>query len=124
MHIKGKGKILSALAGAAATLAIVACTAAASDSNPNSGGGSPNSNLQNIGNKYPDYYQDLMNVQGQPTIGIMCFGGVAIMTTSRDQSAAAAQPLPGLNAFCRTQIGSRFSVTGNQDDEPRYARVP
>lgn len=127
------GKLWSALGGAAAALAIVACTAAASTSGGgsppastggNSGGGNQHQDLQNIGSHYPDYYQLLMNVDGEPTIGIMCFGGAAIMTTSRDQSAAAAQPLPDLDAFCATQIGSRFSVTGQAADEPRYARTP
>jgi hypothetical protein len=125
--------------GAGAALALVACTAAGGSGaaassgagtsassgcgSGNCGGGNQNADLQNIGSHYPDYYQLLMNVDGQPTIGILCFGGVAIMTTSRDQSAAAAQPLPGLDAFCKTQIGSKFSRTGQAADEPRYANA-
>lgn len=136
------GKAWAALGGAVAALAIVACTAATTgggsaasggsasvsagcgvNDTGNCGGGNQHADLQNIGSHYPDYYQLLMNVDGQPTIGIMCFGGVAIMTTSRDQSAAAAQPLPGLDAFCKTQIGSKFSRTGQAADEPRYANA-
>ena len=124
MHIKGKGKILSALAGAATTLAIVACTAAAVDSNPNSGGCNQSCDLNNVGSKYPDYANLFLNVDRNPTIMMLCIGGAGIMTTSRDNSAASARLVPEWDAFCKTQIGSRFSVTGNQNDEPRYARVP
>lgn len=31
--------------------------------------------------------------------------------------------LPGLNAFCKTQIGSKFSRTGQAAGEPRYANA-
>jgi hypothetical protein len=130
VRIKGRGKLWSCLGGAAAALAAVGCTAAgfsyanASGSSPNSGGCNQNCDLQNLGNKYPDYANLFMNVDGHPTISMLCIGGAGIMTTSRDNSAAAARLVPEWDAFCKTQIGSRYSVTGNQDDEPRYARVP
>jgi hypothetical protein len=127
------GKVTSAIGGAVAALLIVACTAAAnsnsaanetSDSNPNSGGCNQNCDLNNIGSKYPDYFNLFMDADKMPTIGMMCVGGAGIMVTSRDNSPAAARPMPEWDAFCKTQIGSRFSVTGNQDDEPRYNKVP
>jgi hypothetical protein len=116
--------------GAAVGITLLACTAGSgaysstSGGNPNSGGCNQHCDLTNIGSKYPDYYNLFMNVDGQPTIGMMCIGGAGIMTTSRDQSAAAARLVPEWDAFCKTQIGSRFSVTGNQDDEPRYDKIP
>jgi hypothetical protein len=130
VRIKGRGKLWSCLGGAATALAIVGCTAAGmsyastSGGSPNSGGCNESCDLQNLGNKYPDYANLFMNVNGHPTIAMLCIGGAGIMTTSRDNSAAAARLVPEWDAFCKTQIGSRYSVTGNQDDEPRYARVP
>lgn len=85
---------------------------------PASGGCNQNCDLNNQSIVYPDWYKIVMNVDGQPTAGLSCYAGVGWITTSRDQSAASLQLLPSLNAFCATQIGSRYSITGNQDDEP------
>lgn len=127
--MKINGKVWTAVASSAATLAIVACTAASTASGSSGtavqrGGCDQNCDLQNMPAQYPDWYQLIMNVSGEPTVGIMCVGGGGIMTTSRDNSAAAAQVFPTINDFCKTQIGSRYSVTGNVNDEPRYAKVP
>jgi len=122
VRIKGRGKLWSCLGGAATALAIVACTAAGTSSSASNGtsqsnGCNQNCDLNGMPTNYPDYYRLYMNVDGQPSIGFGCYHGVAIVTTSRDQSAAAAQLAPSQNAFCQTQMGSKFSRTGQASDE-------
>lgn len=108
MKIHGKTAALSALSGVAVTVAIAACSAFA--------GGNPTNDLTNIPVKYPDWIRVVLNVDQQPTVTLMCVAGQGVSTTSRDNSSAAMRLVPGLNPWCKTQIGSRFSVTGNYAD--------
>lgn len=108
MKIHGKTAALSALSGVAVTVAIAACSAFA--------GGNPANDLTNIPVKYPDWIRVVLNVDQQPTITLMCSAGTGIMTTSRDNSSAAARLDPALDKWCATQVGSLFSQTGHYAD--------
>lgn len=116
MKINLKKIALTASAVVVTAAISVACSGGLGGNKAN--GCDQNCDLNNIQQQYPDYYRMYMNVDKLPTIGFGCYHGVAVITTSRDNSAAAAQLAPSQNAFCVTQMHSRFSVTGQSSDEP------
>jgi len=59
--------------------------------------------LGGIGQVQPDYAITILNVDNYPNITLLCYKGVAFATTTRENTPAAAQLVPGWNAFCATQ---------------------
>jgi len=114
VRVNPKTSAVSGIVGLVATAALVLSCSASS--------GNQQSDLNNIHPKYPDYVKMIMNVDQHPTAVMECIDGQGIITTSRDNSAAALQLVNEWNPFCRTQIGSKFSITGNESDEPAFPK--
>ncbi len=108
-----------ALASGAVALSVLGSTAGLACSASGAAACDQGCDMDNIPVKYSDWMKIVINADQNPTIVLLCIDGTGVMTTSRDQSAAAAQLDPALNAWCKTQVGSKFSQTGNYNDEPQ-----
>lgn len=81
------------------SLAVVAVTAAALTLT--ACGHDNNRDLKSVPNTNPDYIVNILNMDGQPNVAVLCFKGVAMLTTKRDYDALTLAPK--LDAFCETQ---------------------
>lgn len=85
-----KSKIIG-LVVAAATVAVVAgCAQPQFD------------DLKGVNPIPPDYSTVLMNVDGFPNISLLCYDGVAMVTTSRDMDSTQFQP--AYNHICKEHM--------------------
>ncbi len=80
---------------AIAALALGGCAAPGSLS-----GGGGFKDLENVTPQNPDKAILINNVDGYPNVTIICIGGVALVTTTRDSSAAALQHFDALDHLC------------------------
>ena len=77
------------------------------------GSGNPQlDDLQNVPPSYPNYASTFINVSGFPNITMLCIDGAGFATTTRDNSAAAAQLIPEWDAFCKAQEGKQATQGG------------
>lgn len=60
-----------------------------------------NRDLKSVNNTDPDYVVNILNMDGQPNVAVLCFKGVAMLTTTRQYNALTLAPK--LDAFCDTQ---------------------
>lgn len=80
------------LALTAALAAVIGLTACGTDNNRD---------LKNVHNTDPDYAVNILNMDGQPNVAVLCFKGIAMLTTTRNYNALTLAPK--LDAFCETQ---------------------
>ncbi len=83
-----------AIAAAVAAVAAVALTACGTDNNRD---------LKGVPNTDPDYVVNIINLDGQPNVAVLCFEGQGMLTTTRSYDALTIAPQ--LNAFCESKIG-------------------
>lgn len=60
-----------------------------------------NRDLKGVNNTDPDYVVNILNMDGQPNVAVLCFKGVAMLTTTRQYNALTLAPK--LDAFCDTK---------------------
>lgn len=77
------------LAAALAAALLLALTACGTDNNRD---------LKSVSNTDPDYVVNILNMDGQPNVAVLCFEGLAMLTTTRQYNALTLAPK--LDAFC------------------------
>lgn len=60
-----------------------------------------NRDLKSVPNTNPDYIVNILNMDGQPNVAVLCFKGVGFLTTKRQYNALTLAPK--LDAFCETK---------------------
>lgn len=58
--------------------------------------------LKNVNPVLPDYATVIMNVDGFPNISLVCYHGIAMVTTTRDMDSTQFQP--AYNPICKEHM--------------------
>lgn len=88
---KARKKALGLLGGVAAVIVIATgCTSPQFD------------DLKNVNPVLPDYATVIMNVDGFPNISLVCYHGIAMVTTTRDMDSTQFQP--AYNPICKEHM--------------------
>jgi hypothetical protein len=67
--------------------------------------------LKGVNPVYPDYAVDIMNVDSFPNVTLLCYDGVAMLTTTRDYNALTLDP--GMNNICQAHMRNDLTANGS-----------
>jgi hypothetical protein len=67
--------------------------------------------LKGVNPVYPDYAVDIMNVDSFPNVTLLCYDGVAMLTTTRDYDSLTLDP--GMDNICQAHMRNDLTATGS-----------